>query len=374
MANKKAIVVGAGILGLATARALALKGYSVSVFERNLNAIGASVRNFGMVWPIGQPAGKLYERSIRSRNCWKEIGDSTGLWYDPVGSLHVAYEPDEWVVLQELYDVFVKEGRNVQLLNRSQVVKISSISKEEKCIGGLFSGDEVIVDPREAIAALPVYLNEYLGVEFNWGKTITDVHSGWVSISGRKMEADQIFICSGSDFETLYPETFAKFPLTKCKLQMMRIGEESSTRIGPAICGGLSLIHYTSFKAAASLSRLKDRYEHELADLLQWGIHVMVSQNRAGQLTVGDSHEYGLSPDPFDRKHINDLILRYLAEFTTLKDPKIIESWNGVYGKFTDGQTDLFYSPDKDVFILNGVGGAGMTMSFGFAEEQINSL
>ena len=105
MANKSAIVVGAGILGLATARALALKGYSVSVFERNLKATGASVRNFGMVWPIGQPVGKLYERAIRSRNCWREIGDSIGLWYDPVGSLHVAYEPDEWMVLQELYDV-----------------------------------------------------------------------------------------------------------------------------------------------------------------------------------------------------------------------------------------------------------------------------
>ena len=74
MAKKSAIVVGAGIVGMATARALALKGYAVHVYERNLKASGASVRNFGMVWPIGQPAGKLYERAIRSRNCWKEIG------------------------------------------------------------------------------------------------------------------------------------------------------------------------------------------------------------------------------------------------------------------------------------------------------------
>jgi glycine/D-amino acid oxidase-like deaminating enzyme len=81
-----------------------------------------------------------------------------------------------------------------------------------------------------------------------------------------------------------------------------------------------------------------------------------------------------MAPDPFDRKFINDLILGYLQEFATLKNPRIIETWNGIYGKFTDGQTELFYSPDKDVFIVNGVGGAGMTLSFGFAAEKINSL
>ena len=374
MSKKTAMVIGAGILGLATARALALKGYTVSVFERNFKAMGASVRNFGMVWPIGQPSGKLYERAMRSRNCWMEIGNSSGMWYDPVGSLHVAYHADEWLVLQELFELFSKEGRNVQLLSREQVCKISSVAREENCFGGLFSDEEVIVDPREAIAVLPGFLEKTLGVQFHWGKTVTEVQPGFISISGQKLQADQIFICSGSDFETLYPDTFAKFALTKCKLQMMRIVEEGSPRIGPAICGGLSLIHYASFRAAASLNRLKERYESELAELLQWGIHVMVSQNRSGQLTVGDSHEYGLAPDPFDRKHINNLIIGYLEEFTRLRNPKIIETWNGVYGKFTDGHTELFCSPDRDVFILNGVGGAGMTLSFGFAEEKINSL
>jgi FAD dependent oxidoreductase TIGR03364 len=217
-------------------------------------------------------------------------------------------------------------------------------------------------------------LQETLGVEFHWGKTVTEVHPGYISIAGQTERADQIFICSGSDFETLYPEEFAKFALTKCKLQMMRMVEEGTPRIGPAICGGLSLIHYASFKASPSLTELRKRYEREMAEMLQWGIHVMISQNRLGELTIGDSHEYGQTPDPFDRKHINDLILQYLEQFATLKNPKLIETWNGVYGKFTSGQTELFHSPDREVFILNGVGGTGMTMSFGFAEERINSL
>ncbi len=371
MPKKSAIVIGAGIVGLATARALALKGYSVTVYERNLRASGASVRNFGMVWPIGQPAGKLYERAIKSRNCWKEIGKAANLWFDPVGSLHLAYNEKEWQVLQELCEIFRKEGRGVSLLNREQVFSKSPIARASDCLGGMFSEDEIIIDPREAIDYLPEYFEETLHIHFTWGKAVTSVSQGSITAGGEKEQADLVFICSGSDFRTLYPDAFEKFPLTKCKLQMMRFVEEGSPRIGPALCGGLSLIHYPSFRAAASLPFLKEYYEKEFAEYLKWGIHVMVSQNHLGHLTIGDSHEYGMSPDPFDRQFINELILKYLGQFACLRNPKLIESWNGVYGKFTDGQTELFFSPEPGVHIVNGVGGTGMTMSFGLAEELI---
>jgi len=374
MAKKTAIVVGAGILGMAAARALALKGYVVNVYERNLKALGASVRNFGMVWPIGQPAGKLYERAIRSRNCWKEIGDSARLWYDPVGSLHVAYHALEWQVLQELYTAFAAEGREVTLLNPNEIQSRSAIAKKENCLGGLYSREELIVDPREAIAFLPEYFQATLDIQFNWGKAVTAVVPGCITTGSEKFYADVIFICTGSDFKTLYPGEFEKFPLTKCKLQMMRLVEEGSPRIGASLCGGLSLIHYPSFKTAPGLHELKQYYEKELPEYLKWGIHVMVSQNHLGHLTVGDSHEYGPSPDPFDRHFVNDLILKYLSRFTSLRNPKLLETWNGVYGKLTNNETELFYSPEPGIYILNGVGGTGMTMSFGLAEEVIHTI
>ena len=374
MAKKSAIVVGAGIVGMATARALALKGYAVDVYERNPKASGASVRNFGMVWPIGQPTGKLYERAIKSRNCWKDIGDSSRLWYDPVGSLHLAYNQMEWQVLQELFEAFKEEGRDVALLNINEVLSRSRIAKKENCLGGLYSKEELIIDPREAIAFLPEYFQATLNIQFNWGRAVTTASPGNITSGSERIDADIVFICSGSDFKTLYPGEFEKFPLTKCKLQMMRLMEEGTPRIGASLCGGLSLIHYPSFRAASSLHELRQYYEKEMPEYLKWGIHVMVSQNHLGHLTIGDSHEYGLSPDPFDKQYINELILSYLNQFTSLRNPKLIETWNGVYGKLTNNETEIFYSPEPGVYILNGVGGTGMTMSFGLAEELINSL
>lgn len=373
--HKTAIVVGAGIVGLATARALALKGCSVTVIEKSTQAVGASVRNFGMLWPVGQPDGLLYNRAIRSKNIWKEIADAAGIWYDEVGSLHVAYHADEWLVLQELAEAFSQSGRPVSLLSPGAILQQYKGVQPKGLLGGLYSSTETIVDPRDAIAQIPAFLESKLGVQFIWGSAVSRVQTGKVWIGNKEMQADVLCICSGADFETLYPELFQQQAITKSKLQMMRFAAATPQyKMGVSLCGGLSLIHYNSFKVAPSLSLLKDRYQSEMPDYIKWGIHVMLSQNNQFEITVGDSHEYGLSFDPFDKAHINELILSYLDQFAITDGWKLLQSWHGIYPKMTDGTSDLFLSPEKDVYVLNGIGGAGMTLSFGFAEEKINSI
>ena len=367
--QKCAIVIGAGIVGLAIARALAIKGYSVKVFDRSQQAVGASIRNFGMIWPIGQPSGKLYERALRSRDIWKEMGDEGAFWYGAPGSLHLAYAADEWKVLQELFEIF-KDERNLQLLTPQQIAERSGAVVQKELLGGLFGADELIVDPREAIDSLPAYLHEKYSIDFRWAKCVNSVSENTVHIGkSEKFKADVLFVCSGADLETLYPDTYPS-DVTKCKLQMMRlVPQPEDWKIGPALCGGLSLIHYNSFKAASTLSSLKERYMVEMKDYLDWGIHVMVAQNGKGELTIGDSHEYGLTHVPFDKEFINRMILDYLKTFAEFKDWTLKESWNGVYTKHTGGESELFISPEPGVYILNALGGAGMTLSFGLAEE-----
>jgi FAD dependent oxidoreductase TIGR03364 len=375
MSSKSAIVIGAGIAGLATARALALKGFHVKLFERNAKATGASVRNFGMIWPIGQPEGELYGRALKSRSVWKEISGSGAFWSEEAGSLHLAYNTEEWNVLQELYAAF-KTTRPVQLLTANETGTKSNAVVTHGLQGALYSADELIVNPVEAIASLPAYLYEKYNVEFYPNKCVSYISEQTVYIGNDEdYEADVIFVCSGTDFETLYPEFFSQYPLTKCKLQMMRLAAQPGEwRIGPALCGGLSLIHYKSFEAADSLPLLKAKYEAEMSEYINQGIHVMVSQNEKGELTVGDSHENASAHDPFDKVSINEMIVNYLKTFAQFKSWQVIETWNGIYPKLTNGDTDLFFSPEPGVYVLNGLGGAGMTLSFGLAEELMQSL
>ncbi|HVW13833.1 MAG TPA: TIGR03364 family FAD-dependent oxidoreductase [Mucilaginibacter sp.] len=371
MKDSSALVIGAGIVGLATTRALAMRGYKVTVFERNEQAVGASIRNFGMIWPIGQETGPLFERAMLSRSIWKEVCTEAGIWHNEVGSLHLAYHDDELQAIKEYVDVN-HSHRDCALLTPLQALEKSPAVNPDGLKGALWSGEEMIVESRVAVRQVAKYLAEKYGVEFYWNTAISRIEYSKVFSGTRSWEADEIFVCSGADFETLYPEIFPETQITKCKLQMMRlVAQPGGWRIGPSLCGGLSMIHYPGFKAAASLPQLRKRYEEQYADYLKWGIHVMVSQNGSGELTIGDSHEYGLVHEPFDKEFINRMITDYLQTFAIFKDWRLLQSWHGIYPKMMDGRTELILEPEEGVTIINGLGGNGMTLSFGLCEEFI---
>jgi FAD dependent oxidoreductase TIGR03364 len=368
--SRSAIVIGAGIVGLATARALAVREYKVTVIDRSGKAVGASIRNFGMIWPIGQPDGMMYDRAMTARGIWKQVIADTGLWHKEAGSLHLAYREDEWTVLQELAETFSHRG--YKLMQRGEVLRVSRAAVPKDLIGGLFSSHEMIVDPREVISTIPQWLEEKFDVQFIWGKAVTDIAYPAIYAGEEEFEADEIFVCSGADFETLYPSHFNSQPITKCKLQMLRTSTQPNDwQLGPALCGGLSLLHYKSFLAAPSLDTLRARLQNDYPDHIAHGIHVMLCQNGLGELTIGDSHTYGLTPDPFDEAAINKMILDYLQSFAQFPDTTINQTWNGVYAKLTNCDTELVLSPESGVTIINGLGGAGMTLSFGLTEEVI---
>ena len=366
-----AIIIGAGIVGLATARALALRGYKVTIFERNERAVGASIRNFGMIWPIGQETGPLFERAMLSRRIWKEICTEASIWHDEVGSLHLAYHDDELQVIAEYVEAN-QHFRDCRLLSPKQALQKSPAVNPKGLKGALWSGEEMIVESRVAVGQIAKYLTEKYDVEFYWNTAISSIDHPKVISGNLTWEADEIFVCSGADFETLYPDLFLETQITKCKLQMMRlVTQPDEWRIGPSLCGGLSMIHYPGFQAAASLPALRKRYEDQYAEYLKWGIHVMVSQNGNGELTIGDSHEYGLVHDPFDKGFINEMITSYLQTFATFKNWKLLQSWHGIYPKMTNGATELIVDIAPGVTIINGMGGNGMTLSFGLCEEYI---
>src|ERR1700678_3948864 len=83
-------VVGAGICGLAHALAAARRGKRVIVIDRDAQANGASIRNFGFITVTGQQAGTCWRRAKRSVEVWLEIADSAKIPIVQRGLLTIA--------------------------------------------------------------------------------------------------------------------------------------------------------------------------------------------------------------------------------------------------------------------------------------------
>jgi len=364
-------IVGAGIIGLAHAYVAARAGRKVAVFERNPAAMGASVRNFGMIWPIGQPVGPLRQTALRSREIWLEVLQEAGLPFLATGSLHVAYREDEAAVGREFSERAPSLGYDCAWLSAQETLQRSRAVRPEGLAGALWSPTEITVDPRQVVSSLPKFLAERYGVQFFFNTAVQGAETSRLDAGGQTWKADAIIVASGDDFQTLFPEYFRQSGITRCKLQMMRtVVQPQGWALGPSLAFGLTFKHYATFQMCASLQALKERIARETPEFEKWGIHVMVSQTARGELTLGDSHEYGLAVDIFDKPEVNRLIFDYARQYLRVPTLEMGESWHGVYAKHPE-HAYVSLTPVEGVRLVVVTSGLGMTMSFGIAEQTL---
>jgi len=369
MPDAEVAIVGGGIVGLAHAYRYAIRRRTVVLFERDEYAQGASIRNFGMIWPIGQPAGERLQLALRSREIWLELAAQAGLEIVDRGSLHVAYRDDEAEVIREFAEAAPQHGYQCRWMSAAEARAVSPALRAEGLLGALWSATELVVDPRRVARRLPAFLEERYGVRLRYGSPVIAIEPPIVRTARESWNVERVVVCGGHDFLSLYPEVFSASGLFRCKLQMMRSRPQPpGWRLGAAIAGGLTLRFYPSFRLCSSLPALDRRVAAETPEFDRYGIHVMASQTPEGQVTIGDSHEYGPAVNIFDKPEIDHLIGKYLRAFLDLPVPEIAERWHGIYSKHPE-HAFFAATPEPSVRIVTGLGGAGMTLSFGVAEK-----
>ena len=373
MKRERVAIVGAGIVGIAHAWREAVHGADVTLFERDLHANKASIRNFGMIWPIGQPAEKL-DIALESRALWDQFIQETGAWLGSVGSLHLVNHEDEVAVLEEFIETTGQSYR-CNLITGEACRQLSPVANGS-VLAGLHSETEATVDPRQVVRLAPGWLQERYGVQCEFGVTVSHVDTPQVETTdGRNWYFDRVTIASGADFETLFPDKLREQGLRKCKLQMMRTDPQSSGwQLGPMIASGLTLRHYSTFAQCKSLASVKERVAKETPELDEYGIHVMISQNHLGELILGDSHEYDQAIEPFNKQIIDELILKELQKLVEVPDWTIASRWHGIYPVQPSGEPLFLDQPIPGVTLAIATGGCGMTMSFGLAERYAKGL
>jgi len=360
-------VVGAGIVGLAHALAAARLGKRVVVVDRDAQANGASVRNFGFVTVTGQERGAVWRLARRSAEVWDEVAPAAGVEVLQRGLTMVARRPEAKAVLEAFVETEMAEGcawRDIEALG-------DRLPKRGKVLGGLTSSVDLRVESRTAIPRLAAWLEAAHGVTFRRGNAVRGVESGRLETSAGPIQADAIVVCPGDDLVTLFPESFARAGVTRCKLQMLRL-TDPGWRLPAPVMSDLGLVRYLGYADLPEAKALRARLEAEQAVHLEHGVHLIVAQSADGSLVVGDSHHYAPTPDPFSREDVDALILDEFAQVFGQAPPPVLERWTGTYASAAGHS--LVETPMPNVRLVVVTGGTGASTAFGLAETVVADL
>jgi len=365
-------IVGGGVIGTTHAREAVRRGHSVVHLEREAEARGATVRNFGLVWVSGRAPHEL-AASLRARELWEQIGTEVpGVGFRPAGSLTLLRTPDEVAVAEDVAERPDAGRRGFSVLDPDAVRELNPALRG-KYLGALHCTRDAAVESRQALPALREYLARTGDYTFLPRTQARSVDAGTVvDDHGRRHSADVVLLCPGAEHGGLVKEVAGDLPVRRVRLQMMQtepLGEALTTAIADAD----SFRYYPAF-AGDSLDQLR-RNEPQDPVAEAGRMQLLCVQRLGGGLTIGDTHEYD-EPFPVD---VQEAPYTYLAgrveEFLGRPLPAIRQRWAGVYSQCVDpGDLVCRTEAAPGLWVVTGPGGRGMTLAPAIAETTAEMI
>lgn len=203
-------IIGGGVIGLAVARALALRGVrDVLLIERLSLGAEASSAAAGMLAPQAEAnrAHEFFYLTCQSRDMYPAFAaallDETGIdiELETTGTLYLAFTGNDAEELQKRYEWQTKAGLPIEKLNAQAVRELEPAINEDVHAALKFPLDTQ-VENRRLISALTL-ANERLGVCMETGTAVTSLKLEHDRVSGVEtsrgfISADAVVIAGGA--------------------------------------------------------------------------------------------------------------------------------------------------------------------------------
>ncbi|MEV8096175.1 TIGR03364 family FAD-dependent oxidoreductase [Kitasatospora sp. NPDC085879] len=364
----RVIVVGAGVLGTMHAWQAVERGHEVVHLEREAEARGASVRNFGLVWVGGRASGEELVVAQRARELWQRLGERVpGLHFRPNGSLTALRTEAELAVAEEVVKGEEAAERGYRLLDAAETRAVNPALRGNH-LGALHCTRDAAVEPRTAQPALRAALEASGRYTFLPGREVREVvgSSAVRDDHGRVHRGDLVVLCTGAWTGGLVRELAPELPVRRVRLQMMQtdpLGEPLTT----SVADGDSFRYYPAY-AGTALDALR-AVQPQTETAAEHRMQLLMVQRVDGGLTIGDTHEYE-QPFGFDTVEEPYEHLTAVAEDLLGRPlPRIRRRWAGVYAQCLDTARVVHRERIRDgVWLVTGPGGRGMTCSPAIAE------
>ncbi|MEV4443887.1 TIGR03364 family FAD-dependent oxidoreductase [Streptomyces mirabilis] len=371
----RVIVVGAGVVGTLHAWHAVERGHEVVQIEREAEARGASLRNFGQIWVSGRAGGEELETALRARELWEEIGARVpDLGFRACGSLTPVRNPRELAVAEAALAREDAAARGYKLLAADEARAVNPALRGA-FEAALFCERDAAVEPRTAQLALRAELSKSPNYTFLPGREVRDVVGEHAvrDDHGDVHTGDVVVLCTGAWLGGLVRELAGpELPVRRVRLQMMQtapLGEPLTTSVADAD----SFRYYPAYRSPA-LDEL-DAHQPQAPIAAAHRMQLLMVQRADGGLTIGDTHEYehpfafDTLEDPYD--HLTEVVESFLGRPL----PKIRRRWAGVYAQCTDPSRVVHRQRVRDgVWLVTGPGGRGMTCSPAIAESTADEL
>ncbi|WP_018351159.1 TIGR03364 family FAD-dependent oxidoreductase [Longispora albida] len=357
------VIAGGGVLGTMHAWQAIERGHEVVHVEREAEARGASVRNFGLIWVSGRLGGPDVSTALRARELWEAIGAKVpGVGFRAAGSLTVCRTEAEVAVAEAALKEPSAGVRGLRLLSRADARALNPALGGE-FLAALHCERDAAVESRVALPALREHM--LASGRYTWlpGREVREVGTGFVRDDhGDVHRGDQVVLATGAWLGGLVRELAPELPVRKVRLQMAQTAP-LDVPLTTAVADGDSFRYYPFYQS----SLLDGQAQAEVA--AEHKMQLLMVQRLDGGLTIGDTHEYE-HPFGFDVvEQPYDHLVEVASELLGRPLPRVVRRWAGVYAQCLDPAAVLHRSEPLDgVWLVTGPGGRGMTGSPAMAE------
>ncbi|WP_435015913.1 NAD(P)/FAD-dependent oxidoreductase [Tundrisphaera sp. TA3] len=344
MSRARVVVVGAGIVGAACARALAVDGLAVTVVDDRPVGSGATAAGMGHVVAMDDSEAQ-FALCRRSQTLWDELVARGGGRVESTrfGTLWVAADADEMDEVGRKARFFADRGVPAEVLDPHQLAAAEPHLRPGLAGGLRIPGDSVVYPPTAARFLLDEATA--LGATVRIGPSVAAISGHSVRLAdGTTIAADLVVNAGGARAVALTPG----LPIRPRK------GHLVITDRHPGMARHQIL----------ELGYLKSAHGSD-----QDSVAFNVQPRPTGQLLIGSSRQYGVTDRAIDPEMLRKMVDRALLYMPDLRRVSAIRAWTGFRAATPDSLPLIGPHPDDPALLVaTGHEGLGITTSLGTAE------
>ncbi len=346
-----ALVIGAGIVGIACAKELADVGMRVAVCEQNeYVGGGATAAGMGHIAVMDDSEAQFALTSY-SQALWKQLSDELPkeAEYLPCGSLWVAADEEEFAEVQRKYRFYTERNIPVEILDTKGVAEAEPNLRNGMAGALLMSADSVCYPPCAAR-----YLAEKLiaaeGKIFLSNTVVSLSDTGAVMKDGAAVAAGITVVAAGAAMRHLLP------------------GLEVHPRKGHLLITDRypGFLHHQLIE----LGYLKSAHA-TATDSVAFNAQPRVT----GQILIGSSRQYGIEDPVVEQGILRNMLQRAIEYMPAIENLSALRAWTGFRAATPDKLPLIGLCPGyRNIYLAGGHEGLGISTSLATARLLVDRI